>query len=80
MINTTMIGSGSKEEDFNLEEGVPRKLHVNMLKGIKLNRYPLKNVHYLTYALQFGKKLPSAQSMNRSEWRNKGTAYVERKK
>lgn len=42
-----------------------------MLKGIDLSLYPKERTHYLAYSLQFGLKLPSATTMNRSEARNK---------
>lgn len=49
----------------------PFKLHVGMLHNIDLSLYPKERTHYLTYALQFGLKPPSAATMNRSQARNK---------
>lgn len=67
-----MIMSEEKNKQSGVcsKEGPPFKLHVKMLEGINLGLYPKNRTHYLAYALQFGFKLPSVSSMDRTDLRN----------
>jgi len=49
----------NKIQGVDVKGSNTRKLTKEMLEGIDLEMYPPEKLHFLTYALQLGSKLPS---------------------